>query len=142
MPVESEEFAPLSVGVIEGGWSPSMHRWSDAVLRLMRCVRDKREGIETDLRVNVVYQVPGDLLAPDFAGVRTGRYSKKDRALIVQVALPETAPEDVDADVHGRLLDAVAEAESWARKRRVADGLPELWSIARAAAPGTGGSAG
>jgi hypothetical protein len=67
--------------------------------------------------VNVIFQVPGHILKPDFEGVRTGYSSKKHRALIVQVALPEEPPtldaDELDAYLKQIMLVAVREAEAW-----------------------------
>ena len=39
--------------------------------------------------VNVVFYVPGSQGQPDWDGLRDGRYSAKDKLLMVQVAVPE-----------------------------------------------------
>ena len=81
------------------------------------------------LNVNVIFQVPGNILKPDFDGVRTGYFSKKESSLIVQAALPEDAPDDVD-DYLKRMLDAaVDEAERWAQRRRLAPDLRPLHEV-------------
>ncbi len=113
----------FSIGSIEGGSSPSTAIWRDALRRLTRRVADLRENIDSPLNMNVVFQIPGNLLRPDFEGVRTGHFSKKERLLMVQVALPDEPPEDVDADLKSKLLAAVDEAERWARKRHLAENL-------------------
>jgi hypothetical protein len=59
-------------------------------------------------------------------GERTGRFSKSLALLMVQVALPEEPPKDVDAYLRVRLLAAVGEAEHWAAKRPIAQDLQGL----------------
>jgi hypothetical protein len=82
--------------------------------------------------VNVVFHVPGHILGVDFQGVRTGRFSKKDSWLMVQVALPEEPPEDVDAYLKLTLVEAIDEAERWSRKRKLADDLQSLHRLVEA----------
>ena len=119
----------LSIGSVVGGSSHLNRPWRDAVSRLMNRVADARPGAVSPLNLNVVFQIPGKILQPEFEGVRTGTFRKRDSLLLVQVALPEVVPADVDADVLQRLRDAVDEAESWAKRRRVADDLSVIRGI-------------
>ena len=59
------------------------------------------------------------MLKPEFCGVRTGTYSKKLAALMVQVALPEELAEDVPAYVEKVTHLAIDEAARWAVKRHL-----------------------
>jgi hypothetical protein len=127
----NEPIPALSIGSVEGGSSPSMPRWRDGLTRLTIEVANAAEHVESPLNVNVIYQVPGNILQPDFAGVRTGHYSKKDSSLIVQAALPDDAPEDVEGYLKRLLVAAIEEAEQWARGRRIADDLSALRELAR-----------
>jgi len=83
----------LALGVIVGGPGVSV-QWSEAVTQLGRRVMELREGVEPPLSVNVVYQIPGQFLQPDFEGARSGRFSRKEGCLLVQVALPATPTGD------------------------------------------------
>ncbi|RKG82246.1 hypothetical protein D7W79_03045 [Corallococcus exercitus] len=57
--------------------------------------------------LDIVFHVPGSLLKPEFTGVRTAKFSRKERKLMLQIAVPE---EQVHSpDVHW-LLDAIREA--------------------------------
>ena len=94
-----EPIPALSMGSIEGGTSPSMARWRDTITNLTIQVATAGQHIESPLSVNVIYQVPGKIVGPDFEGVRTGHYSKKDSSLIVQAGLPVDAPDDADGHV-------------------------------------------
>lgn len=125
-----EPIPALSVGSIEGGSSPSMSRWRDAITRLTIEVASAAQHVESPLRVNVIYQVPGNIVRPDFEGVRTGHYSKKDASLIVQAAVPDDAPNDVDGHIRRLLVEAIGEAEDWARKRSIAPDLRSLRELA------------
>lgn len=78
----------LSIGSVVGGSTPTNRTWRDAIRDLTSRVIAARSDVEAPLNVNVVFQVPGDVIKPDFDGTRTGRFSKKDSLLMVQVALP------------------------------------------------------
>ena len=82
----------LSIGSVVGGATSSNRRWRDAITDLTRAVAEARNGVTSPLNVNVVFQVPGNIRQPDFHGTRTGRYSRAERLLLIQVALPEDVP--------------------------------------------------
>lgn len=65
-----------------------------------------REGVESDIRVNVEFHVPGTIWTPEFEGVRTGFFRRADSLLKVQVALPAEAPAVVRPHLVGYLSDA------------------------------------
>jgi len=127
----TEQVHVLSIGSVEGGWSPGSARWRDGITKLTRKVAAARQGVVSPLNVNVVFHVPGNILTPDFDGVRTGHFSNKQAWLIVQVALHEQPPDDVDVDLMVRLQAAIDEATQWAQKRRIADNLPQLRALVR-----------
>jgi hypothetical protein len=86
-----------------------------------------RGETESPLAVNVVYQIPGQFLEPDFEGVRTGKFSRKEARLLVQVALPGSPEKDAAAEVRALLLDALAAAENFAQQEGMVQGpLTEL----------------
>lgn len=124
-----ETIPALSIGSIVGGRSRSTARWREAITKLTGEVAAAARDVDSLLNVNVIFQVPGNILKPDFDGVRTGYFSKKESSLIVQAALPEDAPDDVD-DYLKRMLDAaVDEAERWAQRRRLAPDLRPLHEV-------------
>jgi hypothetical protein len=125
-----EPIPALSIGSIEGGSSPNMSRWRDAITRLTIEVATAAQDLESPLNVNVIYQVPGNILQPDFEGIRTGHYSKKESSLIIQAALPDDAPDDVDAHAKRLLVAAIDEAEQWAKRRGIAHDLHALRQLA------------
>jgi hypothetical protein len=123
---ESSEVYSLSLGALVGGTRPSARAWSDAVNALSRRVMAVQNSVESPLRVNVVYQVPGEVVPVTFTGVRTGRYAAADRHLLVQVALPEQPPDKPEALLLALLHQAVDAAAAFARKKGLADDLVEL----------------
>jgi len=108
----------LALGVVAGG-PGSSKEWMDAVTLLGRRVMELREDVESPLAVNVVFQIPGQFLQPDFEGVRSGRFSRKEARLLVQAALPESP----DADAHREALDLLTEAVTLAEDFAYQEGL-------------------
>jgi hypothetical protein len=121
----------LSIGAVAGGASTS-RAWEAAIKRVAQRVIELRESRSSPLAVNVVYQIPGEVLTPEFEGVRTGRFSRRERLLLVQVALPPE-PRDADAEVRQLLSEAIEVAEDFARKKAMIEGsLSELRAIVSA----------
>lgn len=120
----------LSIGAVAGG--PGVDRsWSRAVMALGRRVIELREDVSTPLCVNVVFQIPGRFLTPEFVGLRSGKFSRKDRCLQVQVALPADSTPNPDVDVRNFLRAAVELAEGFAQQEGMTDGpLVELRELA------------
>jgi hypothetical protein len=120
----------LSIGAVFGGSPAFDEAWMPEIQRVMKEVISLREGVESPLCVNVVFHVEGRLLPPvEFDGVRTGRCSRRTMHLMVQAAIPAEPVEDRRAVLVGLLRDAVAEAGSLAKRRKIADDLPELRGI-------------
>jgi hypothetical protein len=127
--VKDEPVQPLSIGSVVGGSTPANAGWREAIRELALRVADVREGTESALNVNIVFQVPGTILQPDHDGIRTGRYSKADRLLMVQVALPEAAPDDAAAYLRAAAMRALDEAEAWAAAHRDGVSLDDLRDV-------------
>jgi hypothetical protein len=110
----------LSIGSVVGGTTSEPRRWGDEARELARRVASLRRGVQSPLRVNVVLQIPGEVLTPDFSGVRTGRYSPKERLLLVQAAVPKDATSSDTRIVLLMLLEAaIEEAEAFAQRRAI-----------------------
>lgn len=102
-----------------GGTGQDARRWGDQAMDLARRVKALRVDVESPLKVNVVYQVGGDVVPVDFSGVRTGRYSSADKLLLIQAAVPE-APVDHSKETLIDLLDsAIVEAERFAQRKAI-----------------------
>ena len=109
----------LSVGVIVGGFTAQSKVWRQALMRLSQGVSGLRDQLESDFNINVEFQITGDIISPDFQGVRTGAYRKADRLLKIQVAVPLDPPDDPYAYGVQAIRDAVDTAEAWSVRRRV-----------------------
>jgi hypothetical protein len=107
----------------------STRRWREGLTDLTLRVDALTGEVRSPLKVNVIFQVPGHFLRPDFEGVRTGSFSRAASALIVQVALPEETPDDVEEYLRESLVAAVDEAERWAQRRGIAGDLGALRGI-------------
>jgi hypothetical protein len=101
-------------------------------MQLARRVKSERAGVDSPLRVNVVYQVPGEVVQVKFSGVRTGRYSATERLLLIQAALPVGAVPPNAEDILLQLLDAaIGEADLFAQKKGLTDNpLEEIRALA------------
>jgi hypothetical protein len=109
----------LSVGVIVGGLTAQSKVWREALTRLSRDLSGIAGQLESDFRINVEFQIPGNFISPDFQGVRTGTFRKADRHLKIQVAVPDDPPADPYAYGVHAIGDAVDAAEAWSVRRRV-----------------------
>ena len=79
--------------------------------------------------MNVVYDVPGEVLGLDWEGVRTGRSDASTRLLMVQATVPHEPPPDADAYLLDRLSEAIREAERWALRKGIAQDMLSLHKI-------------
>jgi len=64
----------------------------------MRALRDLRDpNYQNGERpwVNPVYIVPGSISKPDFEGMQLGHYSKKQKGLVVMIAVPQAVADGV-----------------------------------------------
>ena len=125
----AEPAQALSIGAVIGGSTPQNARWERGIISLTRRVNAARGDVTTPLNVNVVFHVPGDIIQPDYVGVRTGSFRQRDSLLMVQVAVPAEEPPDVDGALLSFVADAIAEAEHWGRRRRMATDLQPLRAL-------------
>ena len=90
--VDNEPWVPLSVGAVFGGTTAAKDVRT-AIQECSRCVRRAREGLPpydeaSAAGVNVVFHVAGEVITPEFEGIRTGSWFGKRRTQVVQVAVP------------------------------------------------------
>lgn len=135
MNLDDDVIEVLAIGAIGGVLSNKA--WDAAIMRAMRRVAELRDDYASPLNVNVVFHVPsGRDFTPEFEGLRSGRFSRKLRTLMVQVAVPEGEPKgDPDEEVRRLLLEAIDLAEDFARMEAVigpSERLDELRSIVAA----------
>jgi hypothetical protein len=102
-------------------------------------VATSRAGQESPLALNVVFHVPGDLWKPEFAGMRTGRLSRRQHLLMVQVAIPDVpVPPRAIIYLLSLVADAIDLAEDYGKSKKVIseplDALRQIVDDARAQA--------
>lgn len=121
--IEEPHRRTLSIGSVLGGGGV-LDDVDQALRRLAGIVRREDESCSSPpgaAAVNVVYYFPGTIWRPDFEGIRTGKWVKAKRLLVVQVAVPEALSGDSErilAFLRQSLVDAVDLAESNLEERR------------------------
>lgn len=114
----SEPVRVLSLGSVIGGRTLANRGWSEAIRGLTREIAAHREGVSSDINVNVEFHVPGNLLKPEFEGVRTGTFRKGDALIKVQVALTEQPPTDPRTYLVNSVREALDAVDLWAVQRK------------------------
>jgi hypothetical protein len=115
----SERTEALSIGCVIGGSTPANRGWQDSIKDPTERVAAAAAEVDAPVSLNVVFHIPGNLASPEFEGVRTGRFSKDQSLLMVQVALPEAAAPYAAEFLREAVRRAIAEAARWAEKRRL-----------------------
>ncbi len=109
----------ISIGEVFGG--PECAFFDRHVRRLMaHCENDKTDGA----RVNIVYGLPGSVWKPDFIGVQTGKFSRREETLVVHVAVEDewirsTDPLCVLRYIYETADEALGMATSFFEKRGI-----------------------
>lgn len=84
-----DDWKPLFVGSVIGGASADNRASRAAVSRLAKEVgRLAWTPTYEESGVDVAFHIPGPMLEPEHSGIRTGRTSKKERLIAVQIAVP------------------------------------------------------
>lgn len=125
----TDEPPVLSIGAVLGDPDAESMAWKRAIGALAKQVRSLREGAESPLHVNVVYHVDGRLVANEFTGVRTGRFDRGTRHLMVQAAVPREAVEDRTKVLLELLRNSIDEAESFAVGKGIATDLGAIRAL-------------
>ena len=71
--------------------------------------------------LDIVFHVPGSVLKPEHEGLRTGRFSRKERMLQVQIAVPGELMESLA--LTGFLVQSIREAIVLAERRFAKAGI-------------------
>jgi hypothetical protein len=120
----------IYIGEILGGPELTHSPISRAIAKLSRSRGPGGEGPFGSL--DIVFHVAGSLLQPEFTGVRTGRFSRKERMLQVQIAVPRevVASDDAYPFLAARVLEAVQVAGPIVRKAGIPYPEQEYTAIA------------
>jgi hypothetical protein len=133
----SDELPVLTSSTMIGGPSEKTERWDNPLRRLHVAITATANHASSPLKVQIHFQVSGRVWQPDFEGVRTGGYSRKENCLAVQVALSEEPPPNADAVLFGYLETSVDLAEEWFVRRKLGTDLRELRGIINAIGSGS-----
>jgi hypothetical protein len=119
----------LAIGAVLGDSDTNSMAWSRAIGDFSRRVEELSIGVSTPVRVNVVYHVDGRIAPNEFEGVRTGRFNRATGSVVVQAALPALMPDQPQKLLSQMLAAAIAEAEAFARRGKLADDLGALRAL-------------
>ncbi|MGV8885297.1 MAG: hypothetical protein ACOH1T_06865 [Microbacteriaceae bacterium] len=108
----------LSIGILIGGRTQQNKPWVEGVTAVSNFITDNADHYSSAFSVNVHFHIPGDMIVPDFEGVKVGRFIRSENGLIVKAALPPIPPDDVRSEVVGYLRKAIAVAAEWSRKKK------------------------
>jgi hypothetical protein len=104
--------AMISFGAVYGGPEIYESPIADTIRRLKKARVPREEGPFGSLVI--VFHVPGSIIQPEYEGVRTARFSRKQRTLTLQIAVPAEQTYTPDLDF---LLNAIRKAIGMARPR-------------------------
>jgi hypothetical protein len=108
--------------MVIGGPSLEMDYVINAVERISRLaakVRDPLHDGQT-LALDVVFDIPGPIVVPPYKGLRTGRFSRDQRKLQIQVAVPEDLKrEATEVFLDGVLRQSVELAQRSLQRRKL-----------------------
>jgi hypothetical protein len=135
----------LTIGTRVGGLDATTRPVAELTRRLSNTVHafedaytgsDPDPEAEAEAEVNVIFDVPGPVIAPDYTGVQTGVWSAKNRRQIVVVAVPvaDTPFDALPRFLADALVRAVAVAADAMAKRKTQYPLDRASAIAEGAA--------
>ena len=105
----------IYLGRVYGGPEICGSSVDKAISGLVQLLGPQSEGRPGSL--DVVVHVPGSEFKPDFEGVRSGRFSKKERMLMVQIGLPQNLVSADSVEVQLSILGALRQAVRLGRAR-------------------------
>jgi len=85
-----KEEAMISIGAVFNGPELKGSALSKKLMETSAAIKDLRGSLDDGIRpwVNAVFVVPGSLGSPGFHGLIYGEYSKKNKGVVVQIAVP------------------------------------------------------
>lgn len=124
--------SPLALGLILGGAMAS-RAWADAVKELMLRVQSANKGPSSGCRVQVVFDVPGEVSSPKSTGIIFPRraYKTAERRIYVGVGLPLEPDSDAYGEAVKFLWKALEEAESYLARNGISGDLDAAVEIVR-----------
>lgn len=86
----------ISIGGVYNGPELQGSQINRLIMATSKAVKELRGTLGDTPWVNAVFVVPGSLDDVDFDGLKYGEYSKKDNAVVVQIAVPKQLAERAD----------------------------------------------
>lgn len=105
-----EKGVALYVSAIIGGPELSKALIADVLARVF-----SEERIDGGTNLDIVFHVPGSAFAPEFEGLRTGRLSRQENILQVQVAVPPSVVRMPRKEIIDFVFDSLRQAIQLAR---------------------------
>lgn len=103
----------ISIGAVYNGPELEGSQISRLIMATSKSVKELRGTLGQTPWVNAVFVVPGSLGRPDFDDIQYGDYSKKDKAVVVQIPMPNKVAEGT-ADQAKFIIDALRGANAMA----------------------------
>jgi hypothetical protein len=103
----------ISIGAVYNGPELQGSKINRLIMATSKAVKELRGTLGQTPWVNVVFVVPGSLGGADFDDLKYGDYSKKDKAVVVQIPMPKNVAEGT-ADQVGFIIDALRGANAMA----------------------------
>ena len=121
VPNEDEATQLLYVSAFLGGQRGSYAEAEAAVDELFRLKEEVCPPPGTgDLRIQLIFDIPGPMVPVDYEGVRTGRFSGAKQMLVVQVAVPEgLTGSEMRRYLREALGEMVALAKAYVKRRKL-----------------------
>ncbi len=111
----------IYIGRVYGGPEIRGSAADKAISRLVLLMGPQAEDERGSL--DVVLHMPGSLFRPGFNGARIGKFSKKERMLAVQIAVPQDVATGAPADLQRFILRALHDAVRLGRDRFAKAGI-------------------
>jgi hypothetical protein len=124
-----EDNPPISLGIVTGGPGPA-YEWAHYLAKAGIAIIRVRIGWQSPFNVNIVFHVAGEILGNEFSGMRTGKHSRIENTLMIQVAVDEAPGSDPMGQIEVWLHDAIDMACEFAHRKKLDVGeLVELHQI-------------
>jgi hypothetical protein len=98
----------MYIGGVYGGPEVTGSTIDAAIGRVSALLGDSR--VEESALLDIVFHLPGSLIAPDYQGVRTGRLSKRKGLLQIQVSVPQDIHSKRQSEAELFVVDALRQA--------------------------------
>jgi len=122
----------ISFGAVAGG--PECSFFLSVLQPIRICAKEERIGQTQSAEINVVFHLPGSIADPGYTGVRTAKFSKRQKTLMMQIGVEKAmvacqSEAEIRKYIQDVLLEAITVGESWLHKRGIAYDAPQDLSV-------------